>query len=283
MKQYKSFCLGLIGILVTSCGFFSEPESQKPQFDEFTISDITATSIRWESQRIVSSNQYHTLVEYGFMYSTNPQIPIETAYRDGTEYGGGYFNFRNDLEGLSPNTTYYACLYCITAEDKCYKSQSKSFTTRQKGDFSQVVIKTPISDNIELGFIGCYRLDTKVLIEVTINNKGIRDCGDFRIYMTNGGTMVDGEYYSTHFEDDVYSDYSKYDVLLCMNGYESTENYLSFFSAGALPLNTQKKLKIYLYGVPQNATKLNAYLLAYFYNYSGCPHVYMTFENIPIY
>ena len=283
MKQYKSFFLGMIALLATSCGLFSEPESQKPQFDEFTILDITATSIRWESPRIAKGNSYHTLVEYGFMYSTDPEIPIETAHRDGTQYGGGYYNFSNEIDGLNPNTTYYACLYCITSEDKFYKSQTQSFKTRPKGDFSQVVMRTPISDNIELGFIGCYRMDTKVLIEVTIKNTGIRDGGDFRIYMTNGGNTVDGEYYSTHFEDDVYSDYSIYDVLLCMNGYESTETYLSFFSAGALPLNTAKKLKIYLYGVPQNATKLDAYLLAYFYNYSGCPHVYLTFENIPIY
>lgn len=283
MKQYKSLLLSMVAIVVTSCGLFSEPESQKPRFDEFTISDITATSIRWESRYIASGNQYHTLREYGFMYSTDPEIPVETAYRDGIEYAGGYYNFSDELDGLTPNTTYYACLYCITTENKCYKSQSQSFTTRPKGDFSQVIITSPISDYIELGFLGCYRLDSRVLIEVTIKNLGVRDCNDFRIYYANAGQTVDGEYLSTHIEDDVYSDYSVYDVLFSMNGKLSTETYLSVFSVGALPLNATRKLKIYVYNVPRNATKLDAYILAFFYNYTGCPHVYMTFENIPIY
>ena len=52
---------------------------------------------------------------------------------------------------------------------------------------------------------------------------------------------------------------------------------------GALPVDATKKLKISISGVPQAAKELDLYILSYFYNYSGCPYIYMQFEDVPIY
>ena len=281
MKKY--LVLSILAVIVTGCGLFSEPEKDKPQFDELTISDVTATSAKWASNRIVKSLGKHELSEIGFMYSTDPDIPTDNALKDGTEYKVGYYDYYDDIEGLTPNTTYYGCLYCVTSKGKYYKGETQIFTTHAKGDFSQAVVKSPLNDDVVLGLTGCYRVGTKVLVETTIKNTGIADNNDFRIYFCNYGDYVDGRSYTTHVEDDAYTDYLSGDVSYEMNGRSSATYTGSVFAAGALPLNSTKKLKIYVSGVPANVSKLNMYIMSYFYNYSGCPVVYMTFENVPIY
>ena len=281
MKKY--LVLSIVTLFLTSCGLFSEPAKDKPQFDELTISDIMPTSAKWSSRYIVKSPGKHELREIGIMYSTDSDIPTDEAIKDGTDYKVGYYDFYNEIEGLAPNTTYYACLYCVTSKGKYYKGEKQRFTTRAKGDFSQVVVKSPINDDVQLGFIGCYRQESKVLVEVTVKNIGIADNADFRIFFCGTGDLVDGRSYTTHVEDDIYTDYLYSDVSYEMNGRSSATYTGSLFAAGALPLNATKKLKIYISGVPTQVSKLNIYVMSYFYNYSGCPSVYMSFENVPIY
>lgn len=280
----KSLLLATIAIIIASCSKVDlEPETNKPQFDELTIEDVMATSMTWRSQYILKSRGTHEIAEYGFMYSTDKDVPVEQAIKDGLDYSYGYYNFSNNVEGLKPNTTYYGCLYCYTSDNKkYYQGEIQTFTTHEQGDFSQVKVKSPLNDDVELGFIGCYRADKKVLVEVTIKNLRIEQNNDFRLYFPGSGQTVDGKSYTTHFEDEQYSDYLASKVAYEINGnkYDGASN--SICPGGGIPLGATRKLKISITGVPANVTKLDLYIMSYFYNY-GSPAVYMTFENVPIY
>ena len=280
----KGLIISTLAVVLASCSFLSDITGVKPKFDEFTIKDVTATSLRWESRNILTSSGDYKIQEYGFMYSTNPDIPTDAAIKDGTDYAVGYYNFSDNIEGLSPNTTYYCCLYCLTTTGKYFKSEAKTITTHPGGDYSQVRVKSPLNDDVELGFIGCYRLDSKVLVEVTVKNLAIRDADDFRIYYIGYGDDVDGRSYTTYIQDDQYTDYLSNDMVYEMNGRVSTDYYQgTFFSAWSIPLGATRKLKMSIHGVPANVNKLDIFVMSYFYNYSGCPRVYMCFENVPIY
>ena len=281
----KTLSLGLIIVSFLSCNFIKNNEKEAaltpPTFDELIIKDVTATAMRWESKYLVKQRGDYTLLEHGFMYSTDPQIPVETAETDGLEYQTGYYNFSDDIVGLTPNTVYYGCLYCRTKEGKTFKGEAQTFQTHEEGDFSQVKILSPINDDVELGFLGCYRMDTKVLVEVTIKNIGIQDNKDFCLYCIGSGTTIDGRSYTSHIEDDVLTDYVASDVSYEMNG--KVQSAQGVVQMGALPVEATKKLKISISGVPKTAKELDLYILSYFYNYSGCPHIYMQFEDVPIY
>lgn len=276
--------IAFIGVIIAACNSVPEPEADKPQFDDLTISDISATAIQWSSWRVVKSTGNYSLQEIGFMYSTQPDLPVETADKCGTEYKGGYYNFWYNITGLTPNTTYYACLYCVTKDGKYFKGESQTFTTRQQGDFSQVVVQSPLNDNVQLQMIGCYRQKSSVLVEVAITNNGIQNNNVYRIFYPGCGESVDGKSFTTDIQDDMLTDYVTRSVVYEMNGRNSSDSYQSgFFNAGALPMNTTKKLKILVSGVPDNAQKLNLHIMSYFYNYPDYQKIYMVFDNVPIY
>lgn len=276
--------MALLAVIITACNSVSEPEANKPQFDELTISDISATAIRWASWRVVKTTGNYSLQEIGFMYSTNPDIPVETADKCGTEYKVGYYDFWENVTGLTPNTTYYACLYCITNEGKCFKGEPQTFTTRKQGDYSQVIVQSPLNDNVQLQMIGCYRQSSGVLVEVAITNNAIQNNDVYRIYYPGCGDNVDGRSYTTDIQDDQLTDYIAGSVAYEMNGRTSVGTYQgAFFGAGALPLGTTKKLKITVSGVPAAAQKLNLHIMSYFYNYPDYQKIYMVFDNVPIY
>ena len=286
MKTTIFFILSFVALAFAACNFFPSlaPVTAKPTFDELTVSNVTATGFYWKSRKIVTDRNGYDLSEIGVMYSTNPDIPVKTSQTDGTAYAVGYFDYQNDINGLLPNTTYYVCLYCITNSGTCFKGEPQIITTRQQGNYSQAKVKSPINDNVELGLIGCWRMKNKVLVEVTIKNTGINDTNDLRIFFSGCGQTVDGKTYTTHVEDDLYTDYLTNDVLFSMNGNRDNHtDFSAFFSAGSLPLNATRRLQIHVFGVPENTQKLDLYIMSYFYNYSGCPAVYMTFENVPIY
>ena len=279
----KSLIISFFAVLCAGCGLFTEPEKDKPKFDEFSIMDVTATAMRWESRYIVTALGAHTISEFGFMYSDDPDLPYETAEKDGTNNVNGYYNFGNNIDGLKPNTTYYGCLYCLTTDGKTYKSESQSFKTHEQGDFSQAKVKSPINDDVVLNLLGCYRQPSEVLIEMTIKNIGIENGEGYRIYAAGSGQMADGKMYTTYVQDNLYTDYTSSDVQYEMNGQKSTNLSGGFFSAGNIPLNSTKKLKVHIIGVPKAVNTLDVYIMSYFYNYPNYPAVYMTLENVPIY
>ena len=279
----KSLIICLLAVLCAGCNAIKEPESNKPQFDELTIMDVSATAMRWESQYIVKSRGQHTLTEIGFMYSEDAEVPFEKAEKDGTEQVVGYYNFGNNIEGLKPNITYYGCLYCRTTEGKTYQSEPQAFKTRAQGDFSQAKIKSPINDDVVLNLIGCYRQETEVLIEMTIKNIGIENGEGYRIFAVGSGQMVSGKTYTSYVQDNLYTNYNASSVIYEMNGEKSTNMSGGFFSAGNIPLNATKKLKVHIKGVPKAVNTLDVYIMSYFYNYPNYPTVYMSLENVPIY
>jgi len=281
----KLLHIALLAVLITACNSITEPEPEKPQFDELTISDISATAIRWASWRVVKDTRNYRLQEIGFMYSTNPEIPVEKADKCGTEYKGGYYNFGESITGLTPNTTYYACLYCVTNDGKYFKGESQTFKTREQGDFSQVTVQSPLNDNVQLHMIGCYRQsNTSVLVEVAITNNAIQNNSVYRIYYPGYGDNVDGRSYITYIQDDQLTDYVEGSVVYEMNGDISDgSSHGAFFGAGALPLGSTKKLKITVSGVPAAAQQLSLHIMSYFYNYPDYQKIYMVFKNVPIY
>ena len=281
----KLLHIALLAVLITACNSITEPEPEKPQFDELTISDISATAIRWASWRVVKDTRNYRLQEIGFMYSTNPEIPVEKADKCGTEYKGGYYDFWENVTGLTPNTTYYACLYCVTSDGKYFKGEAQTFTTREQGDFSQVTVQSPLNDNVQLHMIGCYRQsNSSVLVEVAITNNAIQNNSVYRIYYPGYGDNVDGRSYITYIQDDQLTDYVEGSVVYEMNGDISDgSSHGAFFGAGALPLGSTKKLKITVSGVPAAAQQLSLHIMSYFYNYPDYQKIYMVFKNVPIY
>ena len=283
MKKSLLFLVAFALMMASCSNLVKEPESSKPQFDELIIEDVLATSMTWRSQYILKSHGDHQPAEYGFMYSTKPDVPVDEAIKDGTEYKSGYYNFSGNVEDLKPNTTYYGCLYCYTKDNKkYYQGEIQPFTTHAQGDFSQVKVKSPLNDDVELGFLGCYRVSSnKVVAEVTIKNLRIEQIEYFGIYFPGSGRTVDGKSYTTHFEDELYTDYLESMVSYEINGNKYSGSTMC--NAKGIPVNATRKLKISINGVPASVKKLDLYIMSYFYNYNDCPPLYMSFENVPIY
>ena len=250
-----------------SCNMFTNLETY-PSFSDIYFESIGDTYADVYCE--LSKTGSYEIEELGFVISTSPNAATTgNAYPARISKSDFYQSFTN----LTPNTKYYICAYAKLTNGKYYVGNELSFTTLKKGDYTGAKVNSG-NYKIDLNLISCLRTGNRVTIEATVLNKSITPYTSFSTAEI-GLTKLS---YLTHVEDDVFTDYSRYDMTLYLNN--TSGNSLS---SAIMPIGVTKKFTITIDNVPHSATKLNVYIAGQFYYTNPTEYCYFTFENVPIY
>jgi hypothetical protein len=245
-----------------------------------SVNEITQTTARVYG--LLTLEGGISVSDYGICYAATalPTINNSKVSRGGSSSSQ---SFDCLLSGLTEGSEYHARAYAVS-NGRTYYSADKTFTTASGSgggqgseDYSSAIVS---SDNrkVTVNLVSCYRNGNRVKIEATIRNSGVTASNNYYIYQNNYGYTVGGYTYNTYVEDDIYTTYNNYAVTVDLNNKSGNSGFYT-----QLPLNSTKKMTVYVDGVPKDARTVSVYLATEFRDSDPREYAYLTFGNVPIY
>ena len=241
-----------------------------------TITNTTESEI-FSSGVLQSVGVKNGVSDYGVCYSATNQKPTINDAKQTMGSSSEPKSFTCALSGLKADQVYFLRAYAINEKGIAYSENVLTAHTQKETTVTEDYSRAKVNSGnykIDLNLISCLRTGNRVTIEATVLNKSITPYTSFSTAEI-GLTKLS---YLTHVEDDVFTDYSRYDMTLYLNN--TSGNSLS---SAIMPIGVTKKFTITIDNVPHSATKLNVYIAGQFYNTNPAEYCYFTFENVPIY